>query len=64
MAQPRHDPKYRGDEARVSSLGIKVNVCRMMDDDCERRSSTKSVERLEVTLAANSGHCMLRVSRA
>ena len=48
---------------QVPSFGSKINVQRVMDDNCERGRSAKSVERLEVTLAAHRCHCRLPTGR-
>jgi hypothetical protein len=38
---------------------MKINVQRVVDYNCERGRSAKSVKRLEVTLAAYRCHCTL-----
>src|SRR5580692_2876270 len=58
MTEPgRQRPEHRREKPPIPSLGIKINVQRMMDHNCERGRSAKSVKRLEVTLAAYNCHC-------
>jgi hypothetical protein len=56
MTEPSQRPQYWREEAQISGLGIKINIRRVVDYNCERGRSAKSVKRLEVTLAAYRCH--------
>jgi hypothetical protein len=51
--------EHRREKPPIPSFGMKINVQRVVDYNCERGRSAKSVKRLEVTLAAYRCHCTL-----
>ena len=55
----RQRPEHWREKLPIPSFGIKINVQRVVDYNCERSRSAKAVERLEVTLAAYRCHCTL-----
>ena len=60
MTEPgRQRPEHWREKLPIPAFGIKINVQRVMDYNCECGRSAKSVERLEVTLAAYRCHCTL-----
>jgi hypothetical protein len=51
MTEPgRQRTEHRREKPPIPSFGMKINVQRAVDYNCERGRSAKSVKRLEVTL--------------